>query len=74
MKTLLDCFGCAVRLTDERLAHILQHPEMMGFRWFPSSALIVIHKSSQARKAVLGMDAEIQAMDGSQTTVQVLDS
>ena len=28
MKTLLDCFGHHVRLTDERLAHILEHPEM----------------------------------------------
>jgi hypothetical protein len=25
---LKDCFGHAVRLTDERLAHILEHPEM----------------------------------------------
>jgi hypothetical protein len=28
MKTLQDCFGDQVRLTDERLAHILDHPEM----------------------------------------------
>ena len=28
MKTLKDCFGHSVRLTDERLAHILEHPEM----------------------------------------------
>jgi len=28
MKILQDCFGQAVRLTDERLAHILAHPEM----------------------------------------------
>jgi hypothetical protein len=28
MKTLQDCFGHQVRLTDERLAHILEHPEM----------------------------------------------
>jgi hypothetical protein len=28
MKTLKDCFGRKVRLTDERLAHILEHPEM----------------------------------------------
>ena len=28
MKTLTDCFGHRVRLTDERLAHILEHPEM----------------------------------------------
>ena len=28
MKTLQDCFGHQVRLTDVRLAHILEHPEM----------------------------------------------
>jgi hypothetical protein len=27
MKTLPDCFGHSVRLTDERRAHILDHPE-----------------------------------------------
>jgi hypothetical protein len=30
MKTLKDCFNHAVRLTDERLAHILAHAEMAG--------------------------------------------
>ena len=30
MKTFPDCFGRQVRLTDERLAHILEHPEMQG--------------------------------------------
>jgi len=30
MKSLDDCFGRKVRLTDERLAHILEHPEMRG--------------------------------------------
>jgi hypothetical protein len=30
MKTLKDCFGHKVRLTGERLAHILEHPEMKG--------------------------------------------
>ena len=28
MKTLRDHQGLAIRLTDERLAHILEHPEM----------------------------------------------
>ena len=28
MKIILDCFGHTVRLTDERMAHILEHPEM----------------------------------------------
>ena len=30
MKTIRDCFGQPVRVTDERVAHILQHPEMVG--------------------------------------------
>jgi hypothetical protein len=30
MKIIRDCFGDDVRLTDERLAHILQHAEMAG--------------------------------------------
>ena len=30
MVTLTDCFGRTVRLTTERLAHILEHPEMAG--------------------------------------------
>jgi hypothetical protein len=30
MKMILDCFGQSVRLTDDRLAHILEHAEMAG--------------------------------------------
>ena len=30
MRVLADYEGRAIRLTDERLAHILEHPEMMG--------------------------------------------
>ena len=30
MITLTDCFGRTVRLTAERLEHILEHPEMLG--------------------------------------------
>lgn len=30
MKTLIDYEGRAIRLTDERLGHILEHPEMRG--------------------------------------------
>ena len=30
MKTIHDYQGLAVRLTDERLPHILEHPEMVG--------------------------------------------
>ena len=28
MQKFTDCFGLEVRLTDERLAHITEHPEM----------------------------------------------
>lgn len=28
LKTIGDCFGVVVRLTEERMAHILEHPEM----------------------------------------------
>jgi hypothetical protein len=30
MKIVPDCFGRQIRLTDERLAHILEHAEMAG--------------------------------------------
>jgi hypothetical protein len=30
MKLIKDCFGRSVRLTDERLVHILEHAEMVG--------------------------------------------
>jgi hypothetical protein len=30
MKTIQDCFGHTVGLTDERMARILEHPEMSG--------------------------------------------
>ena len=30
MRVIRDCFGRSVRLTDERIAHILQHPELAG--------------------------------------------
>jgi hypothetical protein len=30
MKVIQDCFGQSVRLTDERLAHILEHAELAG--------------------------------------------
>lgn len=30
MKTIRDCFGHDIRLTEERLSHLLDHPEMRG--------------------------------------------
>jgi hypothetical protein len=32
VEVIVDYRGMAVRLTDERLAHILEHPEMVGMR------------------------------------------
>ena len=29
-KIIRDCFGCNVRFSDGRLAHILQHVELVG--------------------------------------------
>jgi len=33
MRILRDFQGLAIRLTDERLAHILEHPEMIGMEY-----------------------------------------
>ncbi len=30
MEVWHDCWGVAVRVTEERLAHVLEHPEMAG--------------------------------------------
>jgi hypothetical protein len=32
MMHVTDCFGQIVRLTDERMTHILQHPEMQAMQ------------------------------------------
>ena len=39
MKLGDDCFGNPVRLTGERLAHILEHPEMRGLEPEMANAL-----------------------------------
>ena len=33
MRVLRDYCGVAIRLTDERRSHILEHPEMTGLEW-----------------------------------------
>ena len=48
MKILSDCFGNTVRLTDERLDHILQHPEMVGFESAIEKAL---HEPDHVRRS-----------------------
>jgi hypothetical protein len=40
MKFLNDCFGRIIRLTDERLLHILAHPEMLGMEDAVSQVLL----------------------------------
>lgn len=50
MKNIHDCFGRSVRLTDERMAHILQHHEMAGMemeieRVLKSSAEVRVSRS-----------------------------
>ena len=32
MKIFVDCFRHKIRLTDERLAHIVEHSEMQGMK------------------------------------------
>jgi hypothetical protein len=46
MKTLTDCFGREVRVTDERLAHILERPELDGM---DSEVGIVLRKPQFVR-------------------------
>jgi hypothetical protein len=53
MRTIHDCFGTDVRLTDERLAHILGHPEMRGMepeivRVLASPELVRVSRSDPA--------------------------
>jgi hypothetical protein len=39
VEVIVDYQGLAVRLTDERLAHILDHPEMVGLKAAISESL-----------------------------------
>lgn len=53
MKVVRDCFGRSVRLTDERIAHVLQHQEMAGMaqeieRVLQSPAEVRVSRSDQA--------------------------
>jgi hypothetical protein len=41
MRQLTDCFGHLIRLTDERLAHILEHPEMRELE--PEIERVLLH-------------------------------
>ena len=48
MKLLRDCFGHAVRLTDERLAHIMEHAELAGME---DEIERVLEKPSQVNRS-----------------------
>ncbi len=53
MRIITDCFGTRIRLTDERLAHILEHPEMVGMeveieRVLERPALVRVSKTDRA--------------------------
>jgi hypothetical protein len=56
MKTLQDCFGRQVRLTDERLAHILEHPEM---RAMGSEIEQVLRQPQLVRRSILDAAARL---------------
>jgi hypothetical protein len=49
LKTIRDCFGQAVRLTDERMAHILEHPEMSDMGMEIERVLIKPHAVRRSR-------------------------
>ena len=48
MRILVDCFGREVRLTDERLAHILERPELEGME---SEIQLVLSKPQLVRSS-----------------------
>lgn len=66
MRILIDCFGREVRLTDERLAHILERPELEGVE---SEIQLVLSKPQLVRPS--RSDATVQLFYGfySQTLV-----
>jgi hypothetical protein len=49
LKIIQDCFGQAVRLTDERMAHILEHPEMIGMSMEIENVLTKPHTVRRSR-------------------------
>ena len=49
MKLLRDCFGNDVRLTAERLSHILEHPEMTGME---SEIVRVLRQPQLVRRSI----------------------
>jgi hypothetical protein len=56
MVLLEDCFGNRIKLTSERLLHILEHPEMLGMEAEIRKTLLdpsIVRKSSSAESVSL---------------------
>jgi hypothetical protein len=67
MKRVQDCFGRNVRLTDERLAHILEHSEMQGMESAIEQVLIrpqVVRRSRSDNEVELFYEFYAQTMIG----------
>lgn len=50
MKVLRDYQGTPIRLTDERLAHILEHPEMKGMEQAEGAFVLTAYLTDQVKK------------------------
>ncbi len=66
MRRITDCFGRIVRLTDERLAHILEHAEMRGLE---TQIEKVLREPELVRRSKADADARLFYAYYSQTVV-----
>ena len=66
MRIVTEFFGTAVRLTDERLTHVLEHPEMLGME--PEIERTLIHPAL-VRQSRTDADAKLFCEFYSQTAV-----
>ena len=65
VKVVQDCFGQSVRLTDDRLAHILEHAEMAGMENELERVLL--------RPAEVGGHAHMRTLDFSMSFMRALE-
>jgi hypothetical protein len=56
MEVIRDCFGSSVRLTTERLAHILEHSELAGME---DEIKQVLEVPSEVRSSRVDDDAKL---------------
>jgi len=56
VKLMDDCFGFRVRMTAERLAHILEHPEMRGME---SAIAQALRQPKQVRRSKTDADVRL---------------